>query len=57
MRTSKEFESVSRLLINGARCQRVIAEISVETDNLFYENYGMSAEDVQDMLCRGERLG
>lgn len=57
MRTNKEFESVCRLLMNGARCQRAITEISVETDNLFYENYGMSAEDVQDMLCRGERLG
>jgi len=57
MRTNTEFEQFCSLLMDGARCHGAMPEMSVDTGNLFYENYGMSAEEVQEMFCRGERLG
>jgi len=56
MVANNEFESLCGLLLDGTRCHGALPEMSVETVGLFYEYFGMSAEEMQEMFCKEESL-
>ena len=50
MKTEKEFEETCRMMLEGRWASNNIPEISTEVENLFYDNFGMSAEEINEVL-------
>ena len=50
MKTEKEFEETCRMMLEGRWTSNNIPEISTEVENLFYDNFGMSAEEINEVL-------
>ena len=54
MKSKKDFEEICRLLLEDRWAENAMPEISAEMDNLFYEKFGMSAEEINEVF-RGRK--
>lgn len=54
MEVMTEFENLCKMLLEGVPCFEKMDDISVEVENLFYENFGLSSEDIRREFCRHE---
>lgn len=52
MKKENEFERVCSLLLDEAESGMSLPAISLETENMFYETFGMSAEDICGEICK-----
>ena len=50
MKSEKEFEETCRMMLDDRWASNSVPEMSTEVENLFYENFGMSAEEINEVF-------
>lgn len=50
MKTEKEFEETCCMMLDGKWACNAMPEISTEVENMFYQNFGMSAEEINEVF-------
>lgn len=50
MKTEKEFEETCRMMLDGKWACNAMPEIATEVENMFYQNFGMSAEEINEVF-------
>ena len=56
MKTEKEFEETCRMMLEDRWSCNAMPEMSAEVENMFYDNFGMSAEEINDVFCGRKRM-
>ena len=50
MKSEKEFEETCRMMLDDRWTGNNVPEMSLEVENLFYEKFGMSAEEINEVF-------
>ena len=50
MKTEKDFEETCRMMLEDKWACNAMPEMSTEVENLFYQNFGMSAEEINEVF-------
>ena len=50
MKTEKEFEQACNMMLEDRWSCNAMPEMSTEVENMFYENFGMSAEEINEVF-------
>ena len=50
MKTKMEFEKTCSMMLEDKWACNMMPEISAEVENMFYENFGMSAEEINEVF-------
>ena len=50
MKSEKEFEETCRMMLDDRWASNSVPEMSTEVENLFYENFGLSAEEINEVF-------
>jgi hypothetical protein len=50
MKTEKEFEKACSIMLKVKWTCNTMPEIPTEVENMFYENFGMSAEEINEVF-------
>ena len=50
MKTEKDFEETCRMMLEDKWSCNSMPEMSTEVENLFYQNFGMSAEEINEVF-------
>ena len=56
MKTEKEFEETCRMMLEDRWSCNAMPEMSADVQNMFYDNFGMSAEEINEVLCGRKRM-
>lgn len=50
MKTEKDFEETCRMMLEDKWACNAMPQISTDVENMFYENFGMSAEEMNEVF-------
>ena len=56
MKTEKEFEETCRMMLEDRWACNALPEMPTEVENMFYDNFGMSAEEINDVFRGRKRM-
>ena len=57
MKAEKKFEEVCRMMMEDRWSCDTLPEISADVENMFYENFGMSAEEMNEVFSGRMQMG
>ena len=56
MKAEKKFEEVCRMMLENRWSCDTLPEISADVENMFYENFGMSAQEMNEVFSGRMRM-